>query len=134
MPRPVKIYQAWPAYVVTPHEAFEALGFKPNHPQSRTVISATSKAAAARTLSEAFGYTYAARVIEETGGVDVAALQAAGRLLEPGELYVMDSAGHHEAVVQSTGPETFAKVGRLVRNQRRTFNEPPTRTFVAEEA
>lgn len=133
MARPVKIYQAWPAYVVTPHLAFEAMGFKPNHPQSRTVISATSKAAAARKLSEAFGYAYTARVIEETGGYDVTALQTAGRLVEADELYVMDNNDHHEAVVQATGPETFVKVGRMVRNRGRKIWEPTVYTFVSEE-
>lgn len=133
MARTVKIYQAWPAYVVTPHQAFEAMGFEPNHPQSRTIISATSKAAAARKLSEAFGHSYTARVIEETGGYDVTALQAAGRLVEPDELYVMDNNDHHEAVVQATGPETFTKVGLMQRNRGRKIWDPIVYTFVPEE-
>lgn len=130
----LRTFQAWPAYVVTPREAFEALGFMPYHYQARVLISAMSKAAAARKLSEVFASHYTARVIEETGGNDMQALQDAGRLLTPDELYVMDNNHRHGAVVQGTGPMAFEKVGELVRTApgRGAFG-PYTVTFVPEE-
>lgn len=126
----LKVYRAWPASTIAPRKALDLLDEPAHRRQAEMIVAAPSKAAAARILTEAIGDAVAAHVMEETQGNDVVGLQAGGRLIESGEVYVLPlNGGGDQLVAEAIAGGGWRLAGRLKRN---SWRDPYT--FVPEES